>query len=435
MRNLALVALIGLLLTSPGFAQPTPLVVLSSNATKAVVEELGPRFASTSGQTVTFKFANSAELKGRIEKGEAFDVAILTSPLIGDLVASRKVAAVTRTDIARSGVGMAFHPLASKPDISTADTLKGALVAARSIALVGVGASAPIMRAIFERFGLSQAMHAKTVLVDSAAHAVAAREAELGFTQVSEILNVPGAELAGPLPPGLQVYTSFQAAVSSTSRSAAAAQAFIAFLASAEAAPVIKAKGMESTAPQDRLPPVPVDQMTAAQQQAVADFKTARGAEVTGPFHPLLRSPELMTRTRAMGDYLRYKSALPPRLSEFVILMTARAWTQQYEWNAHHPIALKAGLSPDTALAVAEGRRPASMQDDEAVLYDFCQELHRDKGVSDATYARAVAKFGEPAVVDAIGISGYYTMLAMVLNTARTPPGQSSAPTLRPLPR
>ncbi|MFA5907487.1 MAG: carboxymuconolactone decarboxylase family protein [Vicinamibacterales bacterium] len=198
---------------------------------------------------------------------------------------------------------------------------------------------------------------------------------------------------------------------------------------------VVEALGpQESAAPPDRLPPVPVDQMTAAQKQAVADFKTARGAEVTGPFHPLLRSPELMTRTRAMGDYLRYKSALPPRLSEFVILMTARAWTQQYEWNAHHPIALKAGLSPDTALAIAEGRRPASMQDDEAVLYDFCQELHRDKGVSDATYARAVAKFGEPAVVDAIGISGYYTMLAMVLNTARTPASQSGAPVLRPLP-
>lgn len=283
---------------------------------------------------------------------------------------------------------------------------------------------------------LASSAHAQsTPLVVLSSNATKSVVEELGFTQVSEILNVPGAELAGPLPPGLQVYTSFQAAVSSTSGSAAAAQAFIAFLASAEAAPVIKAKGMEPAAPQDRLPPVPVDQMTAAQKQAVADFKTARGVGISGPFHPLLRSPELMTRTRAMGDYLRYQSALPPRLSEFVILMTARAWTQQYEWNAHYPIAIKAGLDPQVALAIAEGRRPPAMAADEAALYDFCQELHRDKGVSDGTYARAVAQLGEPAVVDALGISGYYTMLAMVLNTARTPAGDSTAPVLRRLPQ
>ena len=115
--------------------------------------------------------------------------------------------------------------------------------------------------------------------------------------------------------------------------------------------------------------------------------------------------------------------------------MTARAWTQQYEWNAHYPIAIQAGLRPELAQAVAEGRRPVTMAADEAALYDFCQELHRDKSVSDATYSQAVAAFGEQAVVDAIGISGYYTMLAMVLNTARTPAGSSSAPVLRPLQR
>jgi 4-carboxymuconolactone decarboxylase len=143
-----------------------------------------------------------------------------------------------------------------------------------------------------------------------------------------------------------------------------------------------------------------------------------------------------MTRARAMGDYLRYKSALPPRLSEFVILITAREWTQQYEWNAHYPIALKAGLKTETANAIAEGRRPAQMSDEEAALYDFCQELHHDKSVSDATYAKALALFGEQGVVDAIGISGYYSLLAMTLNTARTPAGDGGgSPVLRPLPR
>src|SRR5476649_2367634 len=95
-------------------------------------------------------------------------------------------------------------------------------------------------------------------------------------------------------------------------------------------------------AAQDRMPPIPADKMTDAQRTAVAEFKTARSADISGPFVPLLRSPEVMSRARAMGDYLRYKSALPPRHSEFVILMTARRWTQQYEWNAHQPLALQA---------------------------------------------------------------------------------------------
>lgn len=418
----------------PVNARSQTITVLSSNATKAVVEELGPQFEKTSKQKIVFKFGNSAELKARIEKGEAFDVAILTAPLVGELVTLGKLTAATRTNIARAGAGMAVHAQATKPDISTADALKGALVNARSIAYVGQGATAVIMRSIFETFGLTEAMNAKTTLVASAAHAVAAKEAELGFTQISEILNVPGAMLAGPLPAGLQVYTTFQAATSTTA--SPAATTFIKFLTAPSAAAVIKTKGMESISSQeDRLPPMSDAQLTPAQRQAVADFKTARGVEISGPFYPLLRSPELMTRTRAMGDYLRYKSALPPRLSEFVILITAREWTQQYEWNAHYQIALKAGVSPDVANAIAEGRRPAAMSDEEAILYDFCQELHHNKGVSDATYARAIAKFGEHAVVDTVGISGYYTLLAMVLNTARTPAGQSSAPTLRPPPR
>jgi 4-carboxymuconolactone decarboxylase len=426
----AYLAAVFLLAASPAASQS--LTVLSSNATKAVVEELGPQFENTSKQKIVFKFGNSAELKARIEKGEAFDVAILTAPLVGELVTLGKLTAATRTDIARAGVGMAVHAQATKPDISTPDALKGALINARSIAYVGQGATAVIMRAIFEKLGITEAMNAKTKLVASAAHAVADKEAELGFTQISEILNVPGAVLAGPLPGGLQVYTTFQAA--SAPAASPAAATFIKFLTAPSAAAVIKTKGMQLP-DQDRLPPMSDAQLTPAQRQAVADFKTARGVAISGPFYPLLRSPELMTRTRAMGDYLRFKSALPPRLSELVILITAREWTQQYEWNAHYQIALKAGVSPEVADAIGEGRRPAAMSEEEAILYDFCTELHRNKNVSDATYARAIAKFGELAVVDTVGITGYYTLLAMVLNTARTPAGPSPAPTLRPLPR
>jgi 4-carboxymuconolactone decarboxylase len=136
-----------------------------------------------------------------------------------------------------------------------------------------------------------------------------------------------------------------------------------------------------------------------------------------------------------MGDYLRFRSVLPPRLSEFVILLTAREWTQQYEWNAHRALAVKGGLDPDTIDAVAEGRRPAGMAPDEETLYDLCHELHRNRSVTDATYARAVSMFGEQGVIDTIGIVGYYTLLAMVMNTARTPLPDGTPPPLPAFPR
>jgi 4-carboxymuconolactone decarboxylase len=143
----------------------------------------------------------------------------------------------------------------------------------------------------------------------------------------------------------------------------------------------------------------------------------------------------VMNRARAMGDYLRFNSVLPPRLSEFAILITARTWTQNYEWDAHSQLALQGGLSADIVKAVAEGRRPEKMAADEDVLYTFCDELHRNQSISDATYARAVTTFGEQGVIDILGISGYYTLLAMVLNTARTPVPAGHTPALAPFPR
>ncbi len=186
---------------------------------------------------------------------------------------------------------------------------------------------------------------------------------------------------------------------------------------------------------QDRMPPIPAEKMSDEQKQAIAEFRVARKAEPTGPFIPLLRSPEVMVRARAMGDYLRYKSALPPKLSEFVILLTARQWTQEYEWDAHHQIALNAGLNPAIAKAIEEGRRPEGMGEDEEILYNFCMELQRNQSVSDATYARTVAKFGEKGVIDTIGIVGYYTMLSMVMNTTRTPLTAGAVPGLIPFPK
>jgi 4-carboxymuconolactone decarboxylase len=193
--------------------------------------------------------------------------------------------------------------------------------------------------------------------------------------------------------------------------------------------------GADRMSAQDRMPPIPAERLTEAQKKAIDEFKSARSADISGPFVPLLRSPEVMTRARAMGDYLRFRSTLPPRLSEFVILLTSRRWTQNYEWNAHEPLARRAGVKPDVIAAIAEGRRPAGLADDEEILYTFCDELQRNQSVSDATYARAAEAFGEAGVIDAVGLVGYYTMLAMVMNTARTPLPDGAKPALAPFPR
>jgi 4-carboxymuconolactone decarboxylase len=185
---------------------------------------------------------------------------------------------------------------------------------------------------------------------------------------------------------------------------------------------------------QDRMPEIPAAKLTEAQKKAVDEFVAGRGTPVIGPFIPMLRSPEVMLRAKAMGDYLRFKSVLPPKLSELVILITAREWTQQFEWSVHSAIALKAGISPETIKAIAEGRRPTGLSDEEAILYDFCTELHHHKSVSDEVYGKALAKFGEQGIIDLVGINGYYTFLSMIMNVTRTPPAKGAESTLVPFP-
>ncbi len=187
-------------------------------------------------------------------------------------------------------------------------------------------------------------------------------------------------------------------------------------------------------AAQDRMPPIPPQKMTDAQRKVASELQEARGYALRGPWHAWLRSPDLMDRILELSDYLRFNSALPPRLSEFVILMTAREWSQQYEWQAHYDLAIKGGLKPDIAAAVAEGRRPEGMADDETALYSLVTELLHNKSVSDDTYTKAVARFGEQGVVDAVAISGYYTTVAMILNMARTPLPSGVNPPLKPMP-
>jgi 4-carboxymuconolactone decarboxylase len=181
---------------------------------------------------------------------------------------------------------------------------------------------------------------------------------------------------------------------------------------------------------QQRLGAVPTEKLDAEQRAAIETFKKTRGADLSGPFEPMLWSPEAMVRTAAMGDYLRFKSAFPPRLSEFIILLASRQWSQQYEWSRHHPIAIQAGIDRSVIDAIAEGRRPQQMSAEHDVLWDFCTELMQNKSVSDTTYNRTLKMFGEKGIIDAVSITGYYTFLAMVLNTVRLPaaPGAPRLP-------
>jgi 4-carboxymuconolactone decarboxylase len=184
---------------------------------------------------------------------------------------------------------------------------------------------------------------------------------------------------------------------------------------------------------QDRMPPLPTDALTEQQARALAEHVAARG-QPAGPWNVLLRSPELMKRTRGLSDYLRFESVLPGYLRELAILMTARQWGQSYEWNAHYPLALDEGLSAELTQALAEGRRPEGMVEEEVIVYDLVMELQRNHGVSDATYERAVERFGEQGVVETVSLVGYYTMIAMILNTARTPLPADAKPALAPFP-
>jgi 4-carboxymuconolactone decarboxylase len=158
------------------------------------------------------------------------------------------------------------------------------------------------------------------------------------------------------------------------------------------------------------------DDLSPEQQRAVEGFTRLRGVKPFGPFIDLLASPELMSRVSALGEYLRYRSALPPRLSEFVILITAAHWKQQFEWDIHAPIALKAGVPEAVIDAIWAHVPPQGLDREQQALYELCLALHREHEVSAALRHRTQAVLGEQATIDAIAICGYYALLAMVLN-------------------
>lgn len=185
---------------------------------------------------------------------------------------------------------------------------------------------------------------------------------------------------------------------------------------------------------QDRFPMIPADKQSDLQKKVVADISSGPRGGFAGPFVPLLRSPELENRLQKVGEYLRFGAAIGRRNTEFVILITARSWSQQYEWGQHAPIAQKEGIKPETIAAISDGRRPANMTDEEEMIYNFADELLRNKTVSEPTFARVKARFGEQGVIDMTGLMGYYTTLAMIMNVAQTP-GETGVPRLPAFPR
>jgi len=194
---------------------------------------------------------------------------------------------------------------------------------------------------------------------------------------------------------------------------------------------------------QTRFPVIQPEQMNAEQKKLFETIisgpraqnyggEAAKRVLSGGPFNAWLRSPEVGLKLQDVGGYIRFNSTIPKHLNELAILVTAREWTSQYEWYAHKALALKAELDPKIIDAIAAGKRPEGMKEDEAAIYDFCTQLHRNRKVDDAAFNRVKALFGEQGVIDLVIVSGYYVAVSMTLNVAQVPVPDGSTP-LKPL--
>ncbi len=189
---------------------------------------------------------------------------------------------------------------------------------------------------------------------------------------------------------------------------------------------------MADTPDNRRFKQIPVDQLNAEQRTLYDAIRSGPRSKLSnsgasqpgplgGPFNVWLRSPGIGDCIQRLGEEIRFRSSLPAKLNELAIIITGRIWTSHYEWHAHCKLALDAGLDPSIAQDIAENRRPAKMDEDETIVYDFSMELHKSQGVSDATYKRAVDRFGERGVMDIIAANGFYALVSMCLNVDRTP--------------
>ena len=183
----------------------------------------------------------------------------------------------------------------------------------------------------------------------------------------------------------------------------------------------------------DRFKPLKYDEMTPEQKKMMEHLVSGERRGAGGPFNVLLRSPEMGDLAQEFGAQMRFHSSLPRKLNEMAIIITARHWTAQYEWNAHRTAAAQAGLKEPIIQSIAAGKRPESLDADETVIYNFATELLRTHEVGDATFKAVKDKFGEKGVVDLIGVMGYYQLVSMLLNVDRYPLPAGAKPELQPL--
>jgi molybdate transport system substrate-binding protein len=248
MRMQAAISAAAVIALGTATATAAEIKFISSNAVKSAVEELAPQFEKSTEHKLKITWGATVPLKVAIDKGEQFDVTALTNSAIDALIKDGKIAAATRADLARSGIGLAVKKGAPRPDISTTDAFKRTLLAAKSIGYVEQGASGVYLKGLFERLGIAEQIKPKIVLLpvsNPAGHAVANGEVEMGMTQISELMPYAGAEVVGPLPAEIQLVTVFSAGVSTAAKEADGAQALVKFLKTPAAAAVFKAKGLD----------------------------------------------------------------------------------------------------------------------------------------------------------------------------------------------
>ena len=242
-----LCAAVAVVMVLGGVADGAELRIFGSRVTKMVIAEIGPQFEQATGYKPVVVTDVAAVMKRRIEQGEAFDLAVLVDFQTDDLIKAGKLVAATRVDVMKAGIGVAVRRGAPKPDIGTIDAFKQTLLAAKSLTYLKEGASTRHLARVFDQLGIAEALRPKTTqpMTESVSEMVADGEVELGIIVIPNILSVPGADLVGPLPPELQSYIVFTAAVSAQSANQQAAKALIKLLTSPSTVDVIRTKGME----------------------------------------------------------------------------------------------------------------------------------------------------------------------------------------------
>jgi molybdate transport system substrate-binding protein len=241
------IAISGCSTTQEAAAPPAAVRVLSSNAVKGILDDLQPQIERAIGRPLSIEFSTSTALKGKIEQGEPFDVAILVPALLDELAKQGHLVAESQVNLARTGVGVGSREGTPKADVSTPDALKRTLLSAKSVAFTAEGQSRPTIEAAFEKLAIADAMRPKVMLVGPAGGpvAVAKGEAELVMTLTSEIIPVPGVQLLGPLPAELQSYVTIGAARSTHTKDPQAANSLLRQLTGSTLTSVLDVHGME----------------------------------------------------------------------------------------------------------------------------------------------------------------------------------------------